>query len=75
MDGRIIEPASPARPAKQARFALAFIPLARGPLVATALVLDDFCRPQWIEARKGLDGLSYEGTQENELSRVALQIL
>ena len=71
--GRIIEPAS---------FRISIYSISKrtsrrgGPgLLLLLVVLDnEFRRPQWIEARKGFDG-QREGTQENELSRVALQIL
>ena len=81
MDGRIIEPASPAAAGKASSFRISIYSISKrtsrrdGPgLLLLLLVLDDFCRPQWMEARKDLDGLR-EGTQENELSRVALHIL
>ena len=79
MDGRIIEAASPAAAGKASSFRISIYSISkrtsrRGGLSLLLLVLDDFCRPQWIEARKGLDGLR-EGTQENELSEEALQIL
>ena len=68
--GRIIEPAS----FRISIYSISKRTSRRGGLSLLLLLDNEFRRPQWIEARKGLDGLR-EGTQENELSRVALQIL